>query len=264
MGPFKDFEIIVPKFAHNVKPFQAPDGTWLVYYVGSPNHDPVFNCTDSTAARVGSPVPPVPQGKEAAGPIMIASSASPDAPQDQWTTHGPFTDSVAWHSATNPSPVFYPNGSVLLAVSRRFSVGSNPTKNTWLMAADSWRGPYRNITQSFADALETGEDPDMFQTKRGYHMLNHNTGPGSSMLSFSDDGVHNWQRATGSNAFNETVLWSNGSVTHLCTRQRPQIVLAADGMPGWLWSGGGYGGPDPAADCNSHQTFTFAQQIYRS
>ena len=97
-GPWTFDAVIVPSEAHNVKPFQAPDGTWLLFYVGA-----VDNATRSCPP---SPLPPVsyPLPKEAAGPVFIAAAATVDAPADQWRVYGPMTDSVGWHSATNPSP----------------------------------------------------------------------------------------------------------------------------------------------------------------
>ena len=147
--------------------------------------------------------------------------------------HGPLTDSEDWHSATNPSAVFHPNGTVLLAVSRATDPGG---KRTTMMAADSWRGPYRNLTRGFNESIDNGEDPDLFRTKRGFHMLNHNTGPGSTRIWFSRDGLSGWRVADGhANAFNASVRFTNGTEVVLCQRQRPHIVMAADGMPGWLW-----------------------------
>ena len=80
-------------------------------------------------------------------------------------------------SATNPSVIFYKNGSVRMMVSRRWDLGDGKaTKNNFVMEATSYLGPYHNITKGFDDAIKSGEDPDYFMTKRGYHMLNHNTG----------------------------------------------------------------------------------------
>ena len=124
-----------------------------------------------------------------------------------------------------------------------------------LMSAPSWRGPYINITHGFNDSIDTGEDPEMFRTRRGWHMLNHNAGPSSTMLEFSPDGL-TWQRAQGLTAFNGTVRWTNGSVTELCRRQRPKVVMSAsDGMPAFLWTGVMDGG----GDCELNPTWTLAQ-----
>ena len=132
------------------------------------------------------------------------------------------------------------------------------------MVADSWRGPYRNLswTTSCEGAIDSGEDPDLFRTPRGYHMLNHNTGPGSTRLLFSPDGLRNWRMAEGGNAFNTTIAWRNGSITTVCRRQRPQIVFAKDGLPGWLWTGVG-DGRDKDPNCFVHPTWTLVQQIGR-
>jgi hypothetical protein len=228
LGPFETAEVVLPALAHNVKPYQHPDGTFLIYYVGQINNV-TQDCSNSSLQD--------PVQKEAAGPVMIASASRPDAPAEEWTIHGPMTDSFEWHSATNPSPVFLQNGSVLLYVSRRWSLSpTKNNKNNWVMMADSWRGPYRNITQTYDEALETGEDPHVFKTKRGYHMLNYNTGPSSSGLSFSADGL-TWTKGHLVDAFNATLHWSDGSITNLCRRQRPFVVMAEDGMPGWLWNG---------------------------
>jgi len=268
MGPFETAEIVVPAQAHNVKPFRAPDGTFLIYYVG-PTTGEVKDCSTNLDVAATEPYP-----KEANGPVMIASASRPDAPADEWEHHGPMTDSFEWHSATNPSPVFLPNGSVLLFVSRRwtFDDGHNE-KNNWIMMADSWRGPYHNVTQRFEDALETGEDPHVFRTKRGFHMLNHNTGPASSIFSFSEDGI-NWisgkdlKRQGWQNAFDNTLEWSNNTVTKLCRRQRPFIVFKEDGMPGYLWNGvmESAGPAIKGEDCLSDSkwpTWTLVQEIGR-
>jgi len=146
LGPFKTAEVVVPAFAHNVKPYQHPDGTFLIYYIGQINNE-TRDCSNSSLA---DPAP-----KKAGGPVMIASASHPDAPAEEWQIHGPMTDNFDWHSASNPSPVFLPNGSVLLYVSRRWENGENH-KNNWIMMADSWRGPYWNITQHYSDALENG------------------------------------------------------------------------------------------------------------
>jgi len=254
LRPFETADVVVPSQAHNVKPFQHPDGTFLIYYVGQVNNE-TSDCSSGSLADY-------PEQKAANGPVMIASASRPDAPADEWTLHGPMTDSFEWHSATNPSPVFLSNGSVLLYVSRRWAV--SPTKNhknNWVMIADSWRGPYRNVTQSFDDAVETGEDPHVFKTKRGFHMLNHNTGAASSGLSFSADGV-TWTKGHEVNAFDGTLHWSDGSVTTLCRRQRPYVVFKDDGMPGWLWNG--VMDLDEAGECDTNPTWTLGQEIGRS
>ena len=275
-GPYRDVSTIVPSFAHNAKPFLHPDGTWLIFYVGRENNQTHLCAKDGAGAA--APVPPLgtrdlpPPGRRTAGPIMVAAASRPDAPAEDWEHFGPLTDSYEWHSATNPSPVFFENGTVLLAVSRWFlATGSYLTgKRTVLMRSDSWKGPYRNIsaTATAGGSLPTGEDPDLFRTPRGFHMLNHNTGAASTRLWFSEDGVTGWQESQGENAFNATVSFDNGTAIKVCQRQRPQIVFADDGLPGWFWSGVmlPLDGICPQNDLHpaKNPTYTLVQQIGRS
>ena len=93
-------------------------------------------------------------------------------------------------------------------------------------------------------------------------MLNHNTGVGSTLLYFSRDGLSDWQREEGENAFNQSILWTNGSATTVCRRQRPQIVFASDGMPGWLWTGVGDSSPG-SPSCFQNPTWSLVQRIGR-
>lgn len=312
-GPWVFDAVVLPTFAHNIKPFRAPDGTWLIFYIGSPNNS-TRRCDNTSAAdadlvdtinsmitsegnaaaavnarfgldprgsaQPGASVqpsshpatevdPPFPRGHGTAGPIFVASASAVDAPPEDWTIHGPLTDSLNWHSATNPSAVFNPNGTVSLAVSRGWEVAPGQyDKTTVLMQAESWRGPYVNLTDGYAESIHTGEDPDMFRTRRGWHMLNHNTGPGSSVLSYSLDGLQWVVPKQEPNAFNLTVPFDNGTVAEFCQRQRPQIVMASDGMPGWLWSGvmvRDAQGNCPSSDhvSTSPPTWTLAQPIGR-
>merc|ERR1712066_837979 len=140
--------------AHNIKPYQAPDGTFLIFYVGSINHEKK-DCSNITLNFEAAPLP-----KEAAGPVMVASAKRVDDPPEAWIHHGPLTDSVAWHSATNPTVVWEDDGSISMWVARRWSLGGGRnTKNDWKMAAQTWKGPYHNITTKYEDAVDAGEDP---------------------------------------------------------------------------------------------------------
>jgi hypothetical protein len=170
-GPFLDATVVVPSFAHNAKPFLSPDGTWLIFYIGEINNIS-HTCSNGTSigtasAALGAAAAAAPAPKSTAGPIMIASATRPDAPASQWCLHGPITDSVQWHTATNPSPVFNAtDGTVRLAVSRSWG----GWKRTVIMEAPSWRGPYTNVsaTATYTGSINSGEDPDLFRTARGW------------------------------------------------------------------------------------------------
>ena len=101
-------------------------------------------------------------------------------------------------------------------------------------------------------------------------MLNHNTGPASTRIWFSRDGVSGWATAPGGrDAFNATVRYTNSTEVVVCQRQRPQIVMAADGMPGWLWTGVMSGVANGSCPTNEQDdlgnpSWTLAQQIGRA
>lgn len=284
MGPWTDLAVILPHFAHNIKPYRAPDGTWVVYYIGNHHDDKPgqYNCS-SSHLKIELPNPigsPGGIASATAGPIMVASASSPDAEPSAWTIHGPLTDNASftsshWSSATNPSAFFFPNGSVLLAVSR--SWGRRPSKTvpgdcwgkrTVFMFAETFSGPFRNISAHDATghvschaAFGSGEDPDLFRTKRGWHMLSHNTGKGSTELLYAEHYLGNWSQA-GTNAFNMTVQWTNGTTSEVCSRQRPQMQMGSDGTPAYFWTGVGHGRiGDP--NCEMQATWTLAQGIGR-
>ena len=130
------------------------------------------------------------------------------------------------------------------------------------------QGPYVNLTHGYAGSIQSGEDPDMFKTKRGWHMLNHNTGPGSSVLGFSVDGLTWHIPKSAPNAFTLTVPFDNSTVVQFCQRQRPQVVFGKDGMPGWFWSGvmepaSSGKCPDDRNATSSPPTWTLVQAIGR-
>eukprot|EP01063_Lacrimia_lanifica_P014719 TRINITY_DN21281_c0_g1_i1.p1 TRINITY_DN21281_c0_g1~~TRINITY_DN21281_c0_g1_i1.p1 ORF type:complete len:374 (+),score=107.99 TRINITY_DN21281_c0_g1_i1:44-1165(+) len=258
MGPWTNPTRILGSEAHNVRPYIAPDGTTVVYYVGQQNQQSV-TCNGSALGGA------YPTPMTAAGPVMILSSKSPGAPASEWAMHGPMTDSYEWHSATNPNVVFAKDGSVTMVVSRRYTIApGRQHKYDFIMRADTWQGPYRNVTHNTTDAVDAGEDPDTFQTPRGYHMLNHNAGPAATRLVFSKD-LKTWTVPSKSTnaAFNATLQWANGTVSTLCRRQRPRVIMAEDGMPGWLWTG--VQSPEDGPGCPSGtRTWTSVQQIGRN
>lgn len=263
-GPWTWDAVVLPSFAHNVKPFRAPDGTWLVYYVGKRNNAS-HTCNNSAHAPRGSETLQT-RGKQTAGPIRVASAATVDAPPDQWTVHGPLTDSDGWHSATNPSVVFDANGTAHMCVSHGWRLDSGGfAKTNLMMRAANWRGPYVNVTPGdYAETIHSGEDPDVFRTKRGWHMLNHNQGLAATKMWVSRDGV-SWRPTLGESAFTASVEFTNGTKRALCWRQRPQIVFAEDGMPGWLWTGVQDGGHACTFNSsNTLQSWTLAQRIGRN
>lgn len=91
---------------------------------------------------LGKPPVPGPNDtyKECGGPMSLAWSDSPYGP---WQTRA-IADTLEWHDTTNPSPIVFQNGSVLLTVSKRWiQYGTERIyKDIWTMWADNWDGNY--------------------------------------------------------------------------------------------------------------------------
>ena len=100
---------VIPNMAHNIKPFQAPYDTWLIYYIlGNKPNPGHYNCSQTRGRSKLKAMPPPPYGAhpvphQMAGPIMIASASSPDAPRHAWKVHSPLTDSVRAPEYNAPS-----------------------------------------------------------------------------------------------------------------------------------------------------------------
>merc|ERR1711907_423820 len=91
--------------------------------------------------------------------------------------------SSQWGQAvTNPSPHIEIDGSVTMALQREF----RPNEGKALIGvarAETWRGPFTMITETpvesehFYCVAGTGEDPFLWKTRRGYHMMYHGMCP---------------------------------------------------------------------------------------
>jgi len=135
-------------FAHNPKPIRAPDGTYLVYHIGCGNglSDPIANCSggitpkaQSSAAGTRASEADLPCG---GGSTSILASSSPYGPWQNLTVIAPPGGVPFPSSVDNPSPMFYPNGSV--AVMFRSYTRQYPAYHSviGISRAATWQGPY--------------------------------------------------------------------------------------------------------------------------
>ena len=91
-----------------------------------------------------------------------------------------------------------------------------------------------------------------------FHAIFHsdvekNSGGAAGGHAWSDDDGATWTFSS-KNTFNNTVELQNGTTITLRQRERPHLVLDADGVPIVLTNGAGY-----VDDCD--HVFTFAQPI---
>ena len=146
---------------------------------------------------------------------------------------------------TNPSPVFLPNGSVVIAFNAGFCHGNLETIG--LARADHWRGPYTLLATEAVLRNPDGtphhcEDPHLWRSERGWHLLTHNQqGPqGVSSYGYSTDAV-TWHLSP-LTPYNCTVAYTDGGHAEASgCGNRPQLIwsetAAAGGAPLWLSNG---------------------------
>jgi len=224
-GPFQRQEVVVDAFAHNPTVSRAPDGTWVLYHIGcgTPNKYP--KCEKCSDGRTGS----CPRAHEQVGctntttHLMYASSLN-----GPWTAlNATITNPSYNFNIDNPSPVFFPNGSVLL-----LGRGSS-SKNVRTITAPSWRGPY--TLGPILNLHYSVEDPFLYRDTRGhFHSLFHAYSDWSGYHAFSRDGL-NWSHAA-LPAFNTTINMTDGSFVKYGRRERPHLVFNTDGTPAFLYT----------------------------
>ena len=131
-GPFVRRGVALPVFAHNPQiVFDPTDGTYLLYHIGDTVAEScVPDCrggADDTGVGEGA-CPPKGHG------TSVASSASPWGP---WT-RVPYV----LPEYTNPSPLIYPNGTVLLAV----RAGHDSAKGIHILRSIHWNATYTHVS----------------------------------------------------------------------------------------------------------------------
>jgi len=201
--------------------------------------------------------------------ISIASSKSLAGPwkvqplkiKNQWES-----DEV-YCAHTNPSPVFLPNGTVVMAFNAGFCNGGLETIG--IASAPHWSGPYTLLAKNAVLRNPDGsphhcEDPTLWKSERGWHLLTHNQqGPqGGSSYGFSKDAV-NWTLAQNT-PYNCTIKYTDGTQAEASgCGNRPQLVfsdsVAQGGPPLWLINGA-----NTAKPLNGTNTWTLFRKLKAS
>ena len=124
-------------------------------------------------------------------------------------------------SVDNPSPYFFPNGSVMVM----FRSYQPYHSQIGIARAPHWRGPWTLPSQPIFPGL--AEDPFLWYQPgtRSFHALLHSLGGcnGVGCHAFSADG---WQWTLSSEAaYNFSVRFDDGSNQTFARRERPQLIL---------------------------------------
>ena len=248
-GPFRRLGVAIPFEAHNPVLSRSPtDGTWLLWTCGCP-------FTPVHVEGCAREVPACPGGAEAIWTTTVYSSASLYGP---WEPHVDILGNITRGrlGSQNVSPVFAADGSVSIM----FKGPDNNTEAS-IATAPHWRGPYTlahvNVFAKYYAENITNEDCYMWVAPDGtLHALSHRMSP-SDRGSFVSGGhafartIDEWHYAL-TPAYTDELALTGGGSYKLRRRERPQLMMGADGQPRYL-----YNGVMPA----SGNAFTFAQEL---
>lgn len=232
IGPFANKSQVIGAWCHNALIRQAWDengAIYLLWHIGDGSEPGrVVNCTEASSATSAAPTP---TAHRAAGGYTNWISYS----RSIWGPWVPLGENVlpggapgSWDAnVVNMAPFPLANGTVLLGYR-----GSDALHVEKLGAAiaSNWSGPYRSVTPAAPIVNATGEDPALWVDKRGnFHMLFH---------AFATMGGHVFSRALAGPwtlsdvaPYNATISWSNGTTITYAERERPELLLDADGTP---------------------------------
>ena len=265
-GPFSIVQSVSIPFSHNPKIFQAPDGTYLLFSIGSGLWTTVpSNCsstddgtTTSSTVSISNTQSydvsitdyPGPCG-DGCGPAPLNAGCGLSLGMAS-SLEGPWTfqainvtnqnSSLLLDCAhTNPSPWIFPNGSIIMAINAGFC--HNELETIGLLQAPSYKGPWTFVTPdpillNSDGSIHHCEDPFLWVTSRGYHLMVHNQqGDGVSRYAHSTN-LLNWTLHDGDpGPYTDNIQWNDGTTDNFDV-ERPQFIFDPDtGKPIYLTNG---------------------------
>jgi hypothetical protein len=234
-GPFSYHDEAVPLWHTNPQVVRDPfDGTFIIFAIGQDVNRSAWvecNCSARPACPAGPPNPNL------AGVIDAHTSASPYGPWRPLVING---STVVLRGATNPAPLFLPNGTLLLGVN---------AEGTKVAVVPDWRaGPYRYAPQGTLPEIPGvwWEDPLLFLYGGKFRQLVHTYNATDTGHQFATGGYGetagdasvfaDWQfGGLADPAYTNNVTYADGSVQELRRRERPKLLFAQDGRV-WLYN----------------------------
>ena len=236
-GPYKYAQTVVAPFAHNPTIRRLPNGEgFVIFFIGGNPTTPA-SCNASEAMADAAP------GEIVSGSVHTVTASRIAGP---WSSPRPvqFDDAAGsrWTGGgTNPSPHVAANGTVTLALQRPYNASGSVGKELLGVArASSWRGPFAMLTAAPVDPEKwfclagTGEDPFLWRTARGWHMVFHGmcpTGVFQAHYAFSSDDARTWT-VSKRQTYPYDVQFSDGSSTLYARVERPQLIFAPSNLGG--------------------------------
>ena len=241
-GKFEIKDTALPVWSHNPSTAIAPDGTILLFHIGSASHSSTVFCNGAgDCCRNGtSPcgflhcAPPCDCTAEQQKRVQSLSQDHTFTLHTAKDPAGPWekvTPVIPESGSNNPSPWVHPNGTVFIVFN---------SDDMIMVKADHYSGPYEVVTHG---ACGGGEDPYVFTDTNGnWHCLYHRSPfPNITIAgghAFSLDGYdwHVSETAAYSGAFVEYVGESDSYP--ISKRERPHLIYSEiDGEPVALTNG---------------------------
>eukprot|EP01060_Flectonema_neradi_P000516 TRINITY_DN10325_c0_g1_i1.p1 TRINITY_DN10325_c0_g1~~TRINITY_DN10325_c0_g1_i1.p1 ORF type:complete len:382 (+),score=78.58 TRINITY_DN10325_c0_g1_i1:116-1261(+) len=233
-GPWTGSDVSVNIFAHNPQTILHPDGTWIMFFIGG-WHYPVstrVNCSTSEVYPPEAPDAGMPPTGDGCGPmpkynagcgIRMATSKSPNGPWDIINLKvSNYNGSLPVDCMkTNPAPMLLKNGSLVLSFNGGYCHGGDET--IAVMIADSYKDPFR-INHAPLKKGSFCEDPTIYETARGFHVLGHYLSGGQNSVYFFSEDLITWYESP-VEPYPKFVLYSNGSNVPVHRMERPIVVM---------------------------------------
>lgn len=265
-GPYRFADVAFDPWAHEPNVVRAPTGEYVMYMTyRHPVGRPIFNCTDTPYPPPNPPLPPPGQCRPAPFPLprhtYMSWAPKPDGP---WSAPVEVlhANTSVWENCTilidtNMAPVIRKDGSLVGVWRRCDNLASGPCRDKCctfphLVTAKDWRDPAAYVAAGpLFDNLQPfgAEDPFVWEAGGVIHALMHDEqGPTRSTArgrhAFSDDGGATWRYAA-TDAYGGDVATRGGGTLRLQRRERPHLLLGADGSPTHLTNGVVEVGADP-------------------
>jgi hypothetical protein len=290
-GPYRYEGVAIPPEMENVQAIRAPSGEYLLYYLDHadqwtpPPFKPNNTCTGALDPAAHPEQMPRTWGRNSSNitqfcaklnwnhgrRLGIAVGASPSGPFELIYPQLVYDNKTFQQSPSNdiecginPSAFFHPNGTVLLVY--RYDTGGTFGGETLVAAvADHYRGPYRVVAtaKDFRGVVPgDSEDPFVWMTHRGFHVLYHNAHHGchawsKDFLTWHGTGCGGTNRSADRfDAYNFSVAFEDGHTLQVSRRERPGLLLDKDGAPTHFLSGVQTKGTGKPGSCRSWTVLT--------
>jgi alpha-L-fucosidase len=234
---FQFIEIVLDVWHHNPQISVAPDGTFILWSIGSSPEPKIANCSKEIQEDVNSPS--LQHGFETMELHYATSIYGPWTLLPGGSSGYPFNSSQ--FNGTNPAPWFLPNGTAVVA--------SHDAYGVTVSVADSWRGPYSLPSRLFLwDGEYVIEDPFLWfdsvedKWKCLFHQYNKtNTKNQIRVGGYAESNDSNlfstWTlQPNGTPAYNTSVLLNDGTTLVVNRRERPKLYFE-NGVPVALFTG---------------------------